>query len=92
MRRVEVGVSLSRDLVRKLATSNLGSEAIRCFLYLASRLDDCGNCNVSQTSIAFELDMKKSNVSKAIKLLLAHGFISDSHQVGKIKFYKIVQE
>lgn len=92
MRRVEVGVSLSRELIRKLAISKLTADAIRCFIYLASTIDDLGASNVSQTSISRELSIAKPNVSRAMKLLLENGFISESHMVGKIKFYKIVQE
>lgn len=68
---------------------DLGLEGIVVFNALMARLDFENYIQVSQSDIADELDMKPSNVSRAIRKLIAHGFIKVGPKVGRSLTYQL---
>jgi hypothetical protein len=61
----------------------LGLEGIVVFNALMARLDFENFIQVSQSDIALELEMKSSNVSRAISRLVSLGFIRKGPKVGR---------
>lgn len=70
----------------------LGLEGIVVFNALMARLDFQNFIQVSQSDIAKELEMKPSNVSRAIKRLVDLGFIRTGPKVGKSYTYQLHPE
>ena len=70
----------------------LGLEGIVVFNALMSRLDFENYIQVSQTEIADELEMQRSNVSRAVKRLVDLGFIRLGPKVGKSYTYQLHPE
>ena len=67
----------------------LGLEGIVVFNALMARLDWENFIQVSQTEIASELDMKSSNVSRAMSKLRNLGFIRQGPKVGRSHTYQL---
>nr|CRY96899.1 hypothetical protein [uncultured prokaryote] len=70
----------------------LGLEGIVVFNSLMARLDFQNFIQVSQAEIAEELDMKPSNVSRAVKRLIEHGFVKVGPKVGRSSTYQLHPE
>lgn len=70
----------------------LGMEGMAVFNALLSRLDFENFIQVSQTEIAAELQMRPSNVSRAIKKLIEHGFLKTGPKVGKSHTFQLHPE
>ncbi len=67
----------------------LGGEGFAVFGKLISRLDFENYIQVSQADIAKELDMKRPNVSRAIKRLCDLGIIGRGPKVGTAYTYRL---
>lgn len=70
----------------------LGLEGFVVFHALLARLDWENFIQVSQTEIAEEVEMRKSNVSRAMKKLLDLGFVRQGPKVGKSYTYQLHPE
>jgi len=70
----------------------LGLEGIVVFNSLMARLDFENYIQVSQADIAAELDMKPANVSRAVKKLIALGFVRKGPKVGRSLTYQLHPE
>lgn len=70
----------------------LGLEGFVVFHALLARLDWQNFIQVSQTEIAKEVEMKTSNVSRAMKKLLDLGFVRQGPKVGKSYTYQLHPE
>jgi predicted transcriptional regulator len=70
----------------------LGMEGMAVFNALLSRLDFENFIQVSQTDLAAELEMKPSNVSRAVKKLIDHGFLKTGPKVGKSYTFQLHPE
>jgi len=70
----------------------LGMEGIVVFNALMSRLDFENYIQVAQSEVARELDMKPSNVSRAIGRLENLGFIRRGPKVGRSSTYQLHPE
>lgn len=67
----------------------LGLEGIVVFNALMARLDFQNFIHVSQSDIAEELEMKPSNVSRAVKRLVDLGFVRTGPKVGRSFTYQL---
>ena len=70
----------------------LGLEGVVVFNALMARLDFENFIQVSQTEIAEELQMRTSNVSRAVKKLCDLGFIRRGPKVGRSHTYQLHPE
>jgi predicted transcriptional regulator len=85
---------MAQDTLRIINShrKELGLEGMVVFNALMARLDFENFIQVSQSEVATELEMKPSNVSRAIKKLLDHGFIKAGPKVGKSYTYQLHPE
>jgi hypothetical protein len=67
----------------------LVGEALRVFLYVCSRLDFENYIQMPQMEIVKDLDMDKSNVSKAMSLLETKGILLRGPRVGKVYVWRL---
>ena len=67
----------------------LVGEALRVFLYVCSRLDFENYIQIPQMEIVKDLDMDKSNVSKAMSLLETKGILLRGPRVGKVYVWRL---
>ena len=76
---------MAQDTLKRLNAERkaLGLEGLVVFNALMARLDFENYIQVSQADIAAEVDMKPSNVSKAVSKLLELGFIRRGPKVGR---------
>lgn len=72
-----------------LAKLNLTQEQTRVLHFLFSKLDFENWLRISQVEIAKELEMKRPNVSKAIKQLYEVGIIHKGPKVGTSWTYRL---
>lgn len=82
---------MAQDTLRTINQhrKDLGLEGIVVFNALMARLDFENYIQVSQSDIADELEMKPSNVSRAVKKLIDHGFIKVGPKVGRSFTYQL---
>lgn len=67
----------------------LGLEGLVVFNALMARLDFENYIQVSQSDIATELEMKASNVSRAVRKLVELGFVRQGPKVGRSLTYQL---
>lgn len=67
----------------------LVGETLRVFLYVCSRLDFENYIQMPQQEIVQDLDMDKSNVSKAMSLLEDKGILLRGPRVGKVYVWRL---
>jgi predicted transcriptional regulator len=72
-----------------LAKSNLPHEQLRVLHYLFGKLDFENWLRVSQAEISKELEMKRSNISRAIKALVDRGILHKGPKVGTSWTYRL---
>ena len=72
-----------------LAKSNLTLEETRIIMLLFSKLDFENWLRISQSDIAKELDMQRSNISRAIKRLVEKGILHKGPKVGTSWTYRL---
>lgn len=82
---------MAQDTLKRLNAERktLGLEGIVVFNAMMSRLDYENFMQVSQVEIAEELQMKPSNVSKAVSKLVALGIIRQGPKVGRSYTYQL---
>lgn len=81
---------MAQDALLKLATDkDLTLEPKNVFFYLCARLDFENFIRVPQTEICEALGMKKTNVSRAVKLLETKGIIIKGPKVGQSYAYRL---
>lgn len=68
---------------------DITGEQLRVFLYLVSRLDFDNYLKVPQKDISEDLNLHKSNVSKAIKKLVEKDIITVGPMAGHSKTYRL---
>lgn len=85
---------MAQDTLKKINENRklLGLEGVVVFNALMSRLDFENFIQVAQSEIADELDMKPSNVSRAISRLESLGFIRRGPKVGRSSTYQLHPE
>ena len=85
---------MAQDTLKRLNAERkaLGLEGLVVFNALMARLDFENYIQVSQADIAAEVDMKPSNVSKAVSKLLELGFIRRGPKVGRSYTYQLHPE
>lgn len=85
---------MAQDTLKKINENRklLGLEGVVVFNALMSRLDFENFIQVAQSEIADELDMKPSNVSRAIARLESLGFIRRGPKVGRSSTYQLHPE
>jgi len=71
-----------------LAQLDLTGEQLRVLLYIMSKLDFENYICLTQKSVSEALNLHKSNVSKAFKVLVEKGIIHEGPKVGRIKTYR----
>jgi len=72
-----------------LAQLDLTGEQLRVLLYIMGKLDFENYICLTQKSVAEALNLHKSNVSKAFKVLAEKGIIHEGPKVGKTKTYRL---
>lgn len=82
-------VAMYQTALEWLATQNLPNEQYRVLMYLMSKLDWENYLRVTQKSVMEALDMKQSNVSRAIKGLLERDVLITGPKVGTAKTYRL---
>jgi hypothetical protein len=82
-------VAFYQTALEWLATQNLPNQEYRVLMYLMSKLDFENYLRITQVSIADALNIKQSNVSKAIKGLLDRDILITGPQVGTAKTYRL---
>jgi DNA-binding transcriptional ArsR family regulator len=83
-------VGMNQDFLLEFARrKDVGLEVWRVFGYLNAILDFDNVIHVSQKEIATALDMKRPNVSRAMKKLEDLGIILKSPKVGRISAYRL---
>ena len=72
----------------EIAKKKLGAEAMKVFLFLLGHIEYENLLVISQVEIARELEMKKQNVSRAIKTLITENVleIKDPHRKRRQRF------
>lgn len=82
---------MAQDTLKRLNAERkvLGLEGLVVFNALMARLDFENYIQVSQADIAEEVQMKPSNVSKAVSKLLTLGFIRQGPKVGRSYTYQL---
>lgn len=85
---------MAQDTLKRLNAERkaLGMEGLVVFNALMARLDFENFIQVSQADIAKEVQMKPSNVSKAVSKLLDLGFIRQGPKVGRSYTYQLHPE
>lgn len=85
---------MAQDTLKKINENRkvLGLEGVTVFNALMYRLDFENYIQVQQSEIASELDMKASNVSRAIARLESLGFIKRGPKVGRSSTYQLHPE
>lgn len=68
---------------------DISGETLRVWMQLLSRLEDKNWLHVQQSAIAEAMQMKASNVSRSIKLLVQKGYLEEGPKVGRNKSYRI---
>jgi hypothetical protein len=76
-------------LIEIAKDDELTLEPKNVLLYLLGHLNFENFLHVSQTDIADALGMKKTNVSRAMRLLITKGIILDGPKVGRMKTYRL---
>ena len=82
-------VAFYQTALEWLATQNLPNQEYRVLMYLMSKLDFENYLRITQVSIAGALNIKQSNVSKAIKGLLDRDILITGPQIGTAKTYRL---
>ncbi len=82
-------VAMAQGAMEMLATSDLRGEDLRVLLLLMARLDFENYINVVQLDIAKTLSMKKPNVSRSIKRLIALGVLLEGPKIGRSRTYRL---
>lgn len=82
-------VALYQNAISRIADMNLPNEQYRVFLKLLSKVDFDNYLRVSQSEIANELNMKRPNVTKAMKSLKDKGIIVEGPRAGLNKTYRL---
>lgn len=82
---------MAQDTLRTINAhrKEIGFEGVVVFNALMARLDWENFMQVSQSEIAQELDMRPSNVSRAVKKLCDLGFIRRGPKVGRSHTYQL---
>jgi len=80
---------VSQNALEEIASANLGEEALRVFLMLCGVLDFENYIMVSQSEIAQKLNMKRPNVSRAIRRLADEGIIIKGPKVSRYVTYRL---
>lgn len=80
--------TMNQNALQKMATE-LSGEEMRVLMILLSELDYENYIQVQQVNIAEMLEMKKPNVTRAIKGLLASGIILEGPKIGRSKSYRL---
>lgn len=85
---------MAQDTLKKINQhrKELGLEGITVFNALMARLDFENFIQVAQSDIAAELDMKPSNVSRAVARLETLGFIRRGPKVGRSSTFQLHPE
>ena len=82
-------VAVYQQAISNIADMNLPNEQYRVFLKLLSKVDFDNYLRISQQDIADELDMKRPNVTKAIKGLKEKNIIVEGPRAGLNKTYRL---
>ena len=82
-------IALYQQAISNVADAKLTYEEYRVFLKLLGKVDFDNYLTISQQNIANELDMKQSNVSRAIKGLCEHDIIIEGPRAGLNKTYRL---
>ena len=80
-------IALYQKAISAIADAKLSYEEYRVFLKLLSKVDFENYLTISQTKIAEELDMYRSNVARAIKGLTEKNIIVEGPRAGLHKTY-----
>lgn len=85
---------MAQDTLKRVNAERraLGLEGIVVFNALMARLDFENYIQVSQADISKEVDMRPSNVNRAIKRLMDLGFIRQGPKVGRSHTYQLHPE
>lgn len=79
-----------QDSVDKLAEDpDMTGEAWRVLMKMVAKLGMKNWVHVEQKTLAEELKMQKTNVSRAVKKLLEKGIIEEGPRIGKSKSYRL---
>ena len=82
-------IAVYQNMLLTIAQLNLPNEVYRVFLSLLSKVDFENYLTVSQQDVANELDMKRPNVTKAIKKLKELNIIVEGPRAGLNKTYRL---
>ena len=88
-KKFENSFALYQQAISAIADMNLPNEQYRVFLKLLSKVDFENFLRVSQQNIADELNMKRPNVTKAIKALCEKNIIVEGPRAGLNKTYRL---
>ena len=80
----------SQEALKILAKDkDLTGEVLRVFLFVCSRLDFQNWIQITQVEICEELELNKSNVSRAIKLLISKRIVLQGPKLGRSFAYRL---
>lgn len=82
-------VAMALNALDMLAASDLRGDDLRVLLALLGRLDFENLIQLEQVAIAERLGMKKPNVSRSIKRLIALGCLLEGPKIGRSRTYRL---
>lgn len=85
-------VAMAQNAMLAIAKADMGDEAMRVFFVLAANIDFENWIQISQTELADEIGIKKSNFSRAMKRLEAEGIILRGPKVGRSASFRLNPE
>lgn len=80
---------MSQEALKALATSGLNGEGFRVLMALLARLDFENLLIINQAEIAREINIKRPNVNRAIKNLIAIDALLEGPKVGTNRSYRL---
>jgi hypothetical protein len=82
-------VTMSQEAMMSIVKAGLGYEAVQVFLAVVGRLDMENWINLNQSALAGEIGMKRENLNRAIKKLIAEGVLLAGPKVGHNCTYRL---
>jgi predicted transcriptional regulator len=93
-KRIPIGfaggwMAMALEALDMLASSDLRGDDLRVLLALLGRLDFENLIQIEQTAIAKRLGMKRQNVGRSIKRLIATGCLLEGPKIGRSRTYRL---
>jgi biotin operon repressor len=84
-------MAVSKGIINLIADKELGGEAVRVFLGIAAHMGYQNEAMVCQVDLAEKIGLHQSAVSRALKKLIAKGYVVEKKS-GRLKLYTVNPE